>query len=707
MSPISSSRSIPLSLVLAVGFAVLGTLPLIGLLFLDQTRLEDAVLANLSRQLVSVERHALATVATLQEDATHVMPLVAATVAADLARYQGPDVDHVLQAAMAPIPAIDAMYVSFEDGSHRVVTRVDPDRRQTDARIPADARWHAGWIDADTAGDQRSRHRTFHAEWGSTLGPGWSEPSSLDLRTLAHYQRARETGGLSMVEPTLNPDTKFPVVSLAHPIVVDGSFVGVVGVNLTFRHLSAHLSRNRVSPGGWTAVLDASGRIIAHPDPVFAVQVASEHTAWPTLADVESPQLAAAAADLVATGAGGTSIEEVDGRTIHLLASPFQPSGSLPWTVLTAAPESDFVGETRRAHQTLAAVIAGITILQILLIGLFARRVGSRIEGMSTRFQTIRRLQFEGGASPQAHGVWIRELADLESGFQLLLRSVETFARFVPRRVVSHLLTTDRPVKPAVEQRDLALFFCDLQGFTTLAEQVPPHILLRQVSEYFEAVTSAITDEGGTIDKFIGDAVMAFWGAPDPHGKPAHAAARAALRVTRRVAALQEVWEAEGLHPLKIRIGLHIAPVLVGTIGTDARLSYTALGDGVNVAARLEGANRALGTTICVSDAIRNAASELVCRPLRRIQVKGRSEPLLVHELLGVMEAKESELQVPSHARARVACGRVVVDALARGEETEAIAQLQAHLASDPGDAAAAAMLAWLTSSDATSDTDP
>ena len=86
--------------------------------------------------------------------------------------------------------------------------------------------------------------------------------------------------------------------------------------------------------------------------------------------------------------------------------------------------------------------------------------------------------------------------------------------RFTGRRVAAHLLTTDEPVRPSVEQRELALFFSDLQGFTSLAERAPPETLLLQVSEYFEVVTDAITEEGGTIDKFIGDAVMAFWGAP-------------------------------------------------------------------------------------------------------------------------------------------------------------------------------------------------
>ena len=197
-------RRISLTALLSVSFAILGTLPLIGVILLNQTRLEDSVLASLDRQLEEVEKHALDTVNTLQEEATHVMPVVAATVASDVDRYRGPAIDPVLHAAVAAIPAIDAMYVSFEDGAHRVVTRVDPDRRKTDARIPAEARWHSSWIDAFSAGAQRSRHRSHHAEWGRLVGDGWTEPTELDLRSLPHYQRAQQTGDLSMVEPSIN-----------------------------------------------------------------------------------------------------------------------------------------------------------------------------------------------------------------------------------------------------------------------------------------------------------------------------------------------------------------------------------------------------------------------------------------------------------------------------------------------------------------------
>ena len=689
-------RSIQLTTVLSVGFAVLGTLPLIGLLWLNQTRLEDAVLKSLDRQLQDAERDALETVTTLHEQATHVMPLLATTVASDLERFRGPTVDNVLHAAMVSVPAIDAIYVSFEDGSHRVVSRVDRDRRQTAARIPAEARWHISWINPVSDDPERKRHRNFHSDWGTPLEAVWAEDTQFDPRTLPHYRRALQTGSMSMVKPSINPDTGFPVVSLAHPIVVDGAFVGIVGVNLTFRRLSAHLARNRVSPGGLTIVIDSAGHIIAHPDPVRALRAAPGSDTWPSLADVVSPQLAAAAATLDDSHESTPSVMDLDGETYHLLSTAWHPPGSEPWTVFTAAPESDFVGETRKALQTLAVVIGSLTIFQILLIGFFARRVGSRIEEMSARFQTIHRLQFEGGQPAQPRGVWIRELAELESGFQLLRRSAETFSRFVPRRVVAHLLTTDRPMEPAVEQRELALFFCDLQGFTSLAEHAEPELLLQQISEYFHAVTSAVTAEGGTIDKFIGDAVMAFWGAPDASADPALAAARAALRVAHRLADLPGRWESEGRHPLKIRIGLHIAPVLVGTIGTDARLSYTALGDGVNVAARLEGANRELGTVICVSDAIRKAAPGLVCRPLRRLRVKGRTEPLLVHELLGLAGDEDPELQAPGSAAARVDCGHAVTTSLAQGEEASAMETLRTHLSADPKDQAASALLDWL-----------
>ena len=198
----------------------------------------------------------------------------------------------------------------------------------------------------------------------------------------------------------------------------------------------------------------------------------------------------------------------------------------------------------------------------------------------------------------------IQEIAKLESAASLLRTSLKSFSSFVPIDVVRQLIKSGIPLTLGVEPRFLTVFFSDLENFSSHAESLAPDDLLVQISTYFEEVSGAITEEGGTIDKFIGDGVMAFWNAP-VH-QPDHVYAPA-LALCVRLAVWNEVnkaWEAEGRPRIRIRIGLNCANVLVGNVGSSARLSYTALGDGVNVAARLEGINKQFGTTICISDSI-------------------------------------------------------------------------------------------------------
>jgi adenylate cyclase len=190
--------------------------------------------------------------------------------------------------------------------------------------------------------------------------------------------------------------------------------------------------------------------------------------------------------------------------------------------------------------------------------------------------------------------------------------------------------------------------FTDLADFSALSERLPAQTLLRQVSAYHGLVSEVVESQSGTVDKFIGDGAMAFWGAPS--GVPDHAwhACVAALRIQQGMGALNRQWAAEGLEPLRVRIGIHCDAVLVGNIGSAERMSYTVLGDGVNVAAYMEAANKAFGTSICISQTVvREAGQRLCTRPLDQVSVKTRQAAILVHELLGVHDGLPELLPAP------------------------------------------------------------
>jgi adenylate cyclase len=195
---------------------------------------------------------------------------------------------------------------------------------------------------------------------------------------------------------------------------------------------------------------------------------------------------------------------------------------------------------------------------------------------------------------------------------------------------VAALLIAREPERISLgsQRRMLSVLFADLQDFTPFAERSDPDQVSRVVAEFLEAMTAVIFEHGGTVDKFIGDSVMALWNAPLDDSQHASHACQAALAMQAALDALGERWEADGLPRQRMRIGVHTGLASVGNMGAPRRFAYTAIGDTVNVAARLEPLNATYGTRICVSEASFEAAggrARWLVRWLDRVAVKGRA----------------------------------------------------------------------------------
>ncbi len=254
------------------------------------------------------------------------------------------------------------------------------------------------------------------------------------------------------------------------------------------------------------------------------------------------------------------------------------------------------------------------------------------------------------------------------------------FAQYVPPAVVERLVAEPELLRLGGEVRELTVMFTDLANFTTLSEQLSAEQTVELLSGYFDAMTPIVHASGGTVDKFIGDAVMAFWGAPLDDGQHAEHAVRAALAMQQAMQPLVADLQARGLPPLHMRIGLHTGRVVVGNVGSQQRFSYTVIGDAVNLAARLEGANKAFGTGILLSEATAaQLPAHLSLRALDDVVVKGRTEPVRVFtpcDDAGVRELSAAALAA-FHARDWPLAQR----------------HLHALLAQLPGDAAALRLL--------------
>jgi adenylate cyclase len=206
------------------------------------------------------------------------------------------------------------------------------------------------------------------------------------------------------------------------------------------------------------------------------------------------------------------------------------------------------------------------------------------------------------------------------------------FSLYVSPEVVDHVLAHPERLKLGGERREVTMLFTDLAGFTTFTEQLGADKVARILNVHFSRATAIVKRHGGTVNRFIGDAIMAMWGAPLEDPEQALHACRAAVEMQEDLEALRAEFRAEGLPEIRMRVGIHSCTAVIGNLGSTDRFDYTAIGDGVNLAARLEGVNKLYGTGILVSgETVQRAGPGIAVRLVDRVIVKGKSEPVDIY----------------------------------------------------------------------------
>jgi adenylate cyclase len=219
------------------------------------------------------------------------------------------------------------------------------------------------------------------------------------------------------------------------------------------------------------------------------------------------------------------------------------------------------------------------------------------------------------------------------------------FSQYMDETIVAHLLKNPELIKPGGQRRRVTVFFADIAGFTTIAEQFPPEETALMLHDVLNAVSEEVIRHHGVIDKYIGDCVMAFWGAPLESPDAAKNACSAALAFLEALEQVNQDFKARGLGAISMRVGLHTGDVIVGNLGSDRLFDYTVIGDTVNLASRLESANKYFSTRIMISeDTLRDAGEGFVVRELGLIAVKGKVHPIRIYELLA--EAGRAPLEL-------------------------------------------------------------
>jgi adenylate cyclase len=227
------------------------------------------------------------------------------------------------------------------------------------------------------------------------------------------------------------------------------------------------------------------------------------------------------------------------------------------------------------------------------------------------------------------------------------MRIRAAFQNYVAPEVVNTMLQHPDMLKLGGEKRDMTVLFSDIRGFTTLSEQMEPEVLVGLLHSYLNPMTETVFKNHGTMDKYIGDAIMAIYGAPLVLPDHANRACETALEMIETLRHLWEGWRAKSLPELKIGIGINSGPMTVGNMGSERLFDYTVIGDNVNLASRLEGLNKYYGTAILISGATQKLLqNSFVLREVDRVRVKGKKAPVSIFELRGhgQPQGKDAEL---------------------------------------------------------------
>ena len=296
-------------------------------------------------------------------------------------------------------------------------------------------------------------------------------------------------------------------------------------------------------------------------------------------------------------------------------------------------PNDDLLeGITQLRLHILAATL--ITLLAALAYSfLLARSYSRPLEALAAQSRRISDLDFQTDAKIEAKLFEFKQLSEAQSQS---LAALQSFSRYVPIEIVKELMAKGEVARIGGHTETLTILFTDIAGFTNISEAMSPEALTNHLAGYFQAMIDALHHHGATVDKIVGDAIIAFWGAPTAMPDQTDRALKAVLECRDTLKTLNQTWGAQGLPELPTRFGLATGPVVVGNMGAPTRLAYTVLGDTVNLASRLEGLNKVYGTSILVDIGTQQAGGDaFAMRHLDRIIVVGKTQATDIFELLG------------------------------------------------------------------------
>jgi adenylate cyclase len=547
---------------------------------------------------------------------------------ADLA--DNPRFTALLAAMLRNNEQLFSLYVGYDDGSFIEVDDIGDTGRNSRAKLEAPDGAVFRLVIISRADPARTiSRRLFLSENLETLRelPG---PVDYDPRERPWYKDASRRDGTWLTGPYIFYATGKQGYTVQ--AALDQGKSGVIAGDLLLDSTEEILKREQLTPSAVAFLFDDDDHILAHPK-MAELMGRDVSGSIPRLRETDMAGVLKAIRSWRTSAKSEQFFRDPAGR---LYAAGFRTivnSGAARLHVAVLAPVDEFFATILSERGRLFAAALAFVAAMVPIVFVIGTMLSRSLRALATETDLIQR--FEPSAAPPVRSM-IQEIDDLGRSVATMRSVTETFSQFVPRRLVQSLVETGTPMALGGTRREVTLLFSDVVNFTAITETADPALVMQYTSRYFAAVSHEIMTHGGTIDKFIGDAVMAMWNAPADDADHVSHACAAALAFQRANELLNAEFEREGWPAYQTRIGLHTGEAVIGNIGSEDRMNYTALGATVNLAARLEGLNKNYGTSILVSAAVRSrAAPEFVFREVDRISPKGFAEAFDIYELKG------------------------------------------------------------------------
>jgi adenylate cyclase len=543
----------------------------------------------------------------------------------------------LLKAALRELPQADSLYVGYGDGTWLQVRRVDvlapAERRKLAA--PPGAVYDINLV-SPSADGVLPMLRLFEDAPGRKIKEIVLPHYGYDARKRGWYRNAIESDRPFVSSPYASFSIGTPMITLSAPL--RGKVEGVIAADLKLDRFSELVQAQRPGPHGTVVIFDTFGVLIAYPGFAKLMKFANAHIAQPQLPNIGEIRSGLIGAAMRRWNGGDRldgNIRGAAGRDYLFRLRRFSGADGFRGYSLLLAAEDDFAQNVRalQIKGIVIALLAGVCFVP--LVWIFGSRMATSLQRITTQASRLRTLEAPDEAPVTSR---IAEIHELGRVMAVARRSIWSFARFVPKDLVSGIIDGSISTELGGARREVTILFTDVTNFTGIAEAADPDSLMHQTSRHFAALTQAFLAEGGTVDKYIGDSVMVFWNAPHRQRDHVARACRAALAAKAASDTLNSQFAAERLPLFAVRLGIHCGVAVVGNVGSAERMNYTALGNSVNLAARLEGLNKEYGTTILVSEAVRErVVDRFRFNAVASVIAKGMSAETRVWELVAAL----------------------------------------------------------------------